>query len=667
MYSTDASLLSARREANSACTQVENIGSSMASMPHYMSKGVNEMTAASVEKAVHGLMKMLEMSVTGVEEILIFVIHMFTSTYLSLLTLAVGGSMKLAVEVATKMQKVLDDTVGEATEDIGSAVSTVTKGINSVMDAVNIPFIGDKPEINVDGPIEKLRGIKLPDDMMNGIKKMNDSIPNFAEVENATNNAIRLPFLKVKELIKSKDTFQFERALLPVSQKEKLNFCSEGNSINNFFDDLLQMVSNARKLSLGLLIAAAILVCAPMAWQEIRRYRKMQERAALFDEGHDKMDVVYLASRPTSSGMGLWFGRRFGSTRQQAAIRWAWAYATSEKMLFVLSLGVAGLLSCLGQYLVLKAVEDKAPELTEQVAGFAEKVVLSINNASMSWATGINGAVRKVNDDINEDVFGWVNETTSALNNTINVFTEKMSQTIETAFGDTPLKDLVEDIVHSLDGLKIAGIEKALTWAHDNAHISFPAVRNDTFSLASLADKSGSSSASELLADPSGKAADEISEAVNHVIEKMMNGIQTEALISTGLIVLWLLFVIGGCIYAAVQAFRGDASATRAYNIDAVDSEPKEQDHDAAAPPSYVANDYNVNKGAPYTLSSRPFPTFDAEPESEKVGQVTAHRAVNSSSRPGHLRTSSHGDLADPSPLEDRSNPFSDNQYPREK
>jgi hypothetical protein len=69
----------------------------MASMPHYMAKGVNEMTASGVEKAISGLMQMLEMSVTGVEEIILFVIHMMTSTYLCLITLAVSGSLHAAV------------------------------------------------------------------------------------------------------------------------------------------------------------------------------------------------------------------------------------------------------------------------------------------------------------------------------------------------------------------------------------------------------------------------------------------------------------------------------------------------------------------------------------------------------------------------------------------
>jgi len=674
MKSTDESLVSARREALSACTQVEKLGSSMASMPHYMSKGVNEMTASSVEKAVAGLMKMLDMSVAAVGEIVLFVIHMYTQTYMCLLTLVATGSAKLALNLAKEVTELLTKSIDEATDDIGKAASTVTDGINDLMSKTNIPFLGGfkKPQINIDEPIKKLKDIKMPDDAIKKIDDLKNKIPNFDQVQNATDELIKTPFNKVRELIQGMNKYEFDRSLLPVPQKETLNFCSEGNSINGFFDDLIAMVANGKKLAIGLLIAAAILVCAPMAWQEIRRYRKMQERSALFAEGHDAMDVVYLASRPTSSGMGLWFGRRFGSARRQAVIRWAWAYATSPPMLFVLSVGAAGLFSCFCQYLLLKAIEDKAPELTEQVADFAGKVVKSVDNASMSWSTGVNNAIKQVDGEINDQVFGWVNETTSALNKTVNVLVDTIDKTLTGAFGGTLLEDPVKDVVRCIIGLKLEGIQKGLNWVSDNAHISFPGVRNDTLSLSSLAEKSDSDSAADLLADPSGKAKDEISEAVNYVIRKMMSGLTQEALISTALILIWLLVAIGGYIYAAVQLFRRDPYAARAYNIDqdiAAANEPKPEDYDAAAPPSYVANDYNVNKAAPYTLSSRPFPTFDAEPESEKVGQVTARQQIHASSRPGHLRASSHGDLTDPSPLDerDRSNPFSDNNYPREK
>jgi hypothetical protein len=677
---TDASLISARREALSACNSVEKIGSSMASMPHYMSKGMNEMTATSIEKAVSGLMTMLEMSITGVEEIVLFVIHMMTNTYLCLITLAVSGSLHAAVEIGTAINEKLDKTIDSVTEDMGNAAKTVTDSINSIKDKINFNIPGfNPPTINLDEQIKKLKSLELPPEMQENLQKLNQSIPTFEEVQNFTDTIIRTPFEEIKKLIKGMNTYQFDRSVLPVPQKEVLTFCSDGNSINNFFDDLIQLAYNARKIALGVLIVLAILVCVPMAWMEIRRYRKMQERAALFAEGHDGMDVVYLASRPTSSGIGLWFGKRFGSTRRQAIMRWAWAYATSVPMMFLLALGLAGLFACLCQYMLLKAIQDKTPELTDQVADFAGKVVSSLDKASQSWSDGVNSAVGDLDSKINEDMVGWVNTSTTAVNDTLNAFVDQMSTTLNDTFGGTVLHDPIKEVLNCLIGLKIEGFQKGLTWVHDHAHVTFPAVANDTFSINGLAENGDSDGAQELLSDPSGKAKDEITEAVNRVIEKLMSGILTEALISTALVLVWLFIAIGGYVYAATNLYRCDDSELghNPYVINpAMDHEPKPStdSYHTAAPPKYVANDYNVNRAAPYTLTARPFATFEhddlVEPPREKVGHVEAH-AIRESSRPGHLRSSSHGQIADPSPNDDRAGPFSDqpaqSQYPREK
>jgi hypothetical protein len=155
--STDSGLQSAKREALGACTQVENIGSSMASMPHFMAQGVNEMTATGVEKAVNGLMTMMDLGVTGIEEIVVFVIHMMTSTYLCLITLAVHGSVGAAVELGNKMSEGLNKTIDEVTNGLGDATKSVTDAINSVFDKINpsLPFVGgiNKPSINLDDQI----------------------------------------------------------------------------------------------------------------------------------------------------------------------------------------------------------------------------------------------------------------------------------------------------------------------------------------------------------------------------------------------------------------------------------------------------------------------------------------------------------------------------------
>jgi len=636
----------------------------MASMPHYMAQGVNEMTASGIEKAVSGLMQMLEMSVTGVEEIILFVIHMMTSTYLCLITLAVRGSLGAAVEVGEEMVKVLDKTIDEVTNGIGDATKGITEAIDKLIGEIpDIPFVPGfvKPQINLDDEIAKLKALEAPPQLQQGLQKLNESIPTFDEVQKFADDVIRIPFEKVKELIRGLNTFEFDREILPVPQKEQLNFCSEGNSINNFFDDLIQMGFTAKKIALGVLIVAAILVMIPMAWNEYRRFRKMEKHSRLFEKGHDPMDVIYLASRPHSSSWGMWLGQRFGSTSRQAATRWAWSYATSVPMLLLLSLGVAGLLSCFGQYLLLKSIQAKVPELTNQVADFAGKVVTALNDASMSWSGGVNGAVDKLDSEINDDILDWVNETTSAVNGTLNTFVFEMSSVLEKTFGDTPLHEPIKEVLNCLIGLKIASFQKGLTWVQEHAHVSFPGVKNDTFSLGALAKLSDSESASELLANPSGKAKDEVTEAIDHVIEKIVSGIQTEALISTFLIVIWLLFAVGGIVYACSQVARSknvyadhDPYVINPALVDNSNAEKVNPEYPETAAPPY---EYPVNKAARHTMQSRRFPTFGPSTDEPQVGQVET-RVVAESARPGHARKSSHGLVADPSPLDEKSNPF---------
>jgi hypothetical protein len=336
-------------------------------------------------------------------------------------------------------------------------------------------------------------------------------------------------------------------------------------------------------------------------------------------------------------------------------------------MLFLLALGIAGLFSCFCQYLLLRSIQAKVPELTNQVAGFAEKVVTSLNNASMSWSGGVNGAVGKLDSEINDDIFSWVNTTTSAVNGTLNAFVEKMSNTLDDTFGDTPLKDPIKEVLNCLIGLKIASFQKGLTWVQEHAHVQFPGVKNDTFSLGALAKISDSSSAAELLANPNGKAKDEVTEAVDFVIEKLMSGIRTEALISTVIIMIWLAFAIGGAIYACTRLGRRDNaySGRDPYIINPALVEEanaqKAQEYPNTAAPPY---EYPVNKAAPYTLQPRPFPTFGPivdEAESEKVGNVGSH-AVAESARPGHVRASSYGHVADPSPSDEKYDPFANNR-----
>src|SRR6202044_36747 len=89
--------------------------------------------------------------------------------------------------------------------------------------------------------------------------------------------------------------------------------------------------------------------------------------------------------------------------------------------------------------------------------------------------------------DINKEVFGWVNTTTGAINDTLNTFVSEMSDALNTTFGGTPLYDPIKEVLNCLIGLKIAAVQKGLTWVSDNAQVNFPHLPNDTFSLGAIA------------------------------------------------------------------------------------------------------------------------------------------------------------------------------------
>lgn len=556
----NSDLASARREALSACSGVEAMGSAMASMPHYMSQGVNELTATGVEKAVHGLEDMTLLAVTGAEEIIIFVIDMMTSTYTCLITMAVTGSISAGVSVLEKAQTSLSadvndigQSIAKATGNFETAYNTFIKDLNKVGDVFG-GQLPTPPTLNLDTQMTHLKNLKLPTNLTPMLQKINDSLPTFAQVQNLTHEAISIPFEMTKGLISEYlGNYTFDRSVFPVPEKEQLTFCTDNGGINDFFDELVHLAAIAKKIFVVVLLVAAILACLPMAWREIKRWQTMRARSELVrSDAHDPLDVVYIVSRPYTATAGIKVGHVFHNSRRQVLTRWVIAYATSEAALFVLSLALAGLISVACQIILLKALEREVPDLTNQVGAFADKVLSQLNNASESWAHGVNGAINAVNDDVNDKMLGWVRNVDVALNSTLDVFTSGVIDVLNDTFGGTILFRPALDVVECLLLLKVQGIQKALTWVDEHAHVNFPTMPTDMFSVgAALSIASNNSNPSDsFLSQPGDQASDEISAAVVRFTDKLENAIRTEALVATAILLVYLLVVFIGILRA---------------------------------------------------------------------------------------------------------------------
>ncbi|KAM3065292.1 plasma membrane fusion protein prm1 [Clarireedia jacksonii] len=550
----NSDIAQAKAEALSACTSVETVGSAMASMPHYMSSGVNHLVASGITSSVHALMEMLLLSVTAVEEIALFVIHMMTSTYTCLITLAISGSLQAAIEMIEKVGDFLNKTIPTITSGMASELKTFQDGLNTFLKAINIGGIvsgGSKtpPTIDLSSAITKLNNIQIdPTTMDAELTSLNNSLPTFDQVQNFTDNIIRFPFEEVKILInQSISTYTMNASVFPVAKKEALTFCSDNTAIQDFFTGLVKTIATTKKIILVVLILAAILACIPMAFREIWKWRSMQKRAALLSRGtFDNMDVMYISTRPYTAGVGLKLSSYIRSPKRQVLIRWFIAYITSVPALFVLALGLAGLFTCLCQFIILKTIERKVPALAAEVGDFADTIVRALNNASEEWVVGANKVVGDIDSQINHDVFGWVNTTTKAVNDTLNAFSDEMIKALNVTFGGTVLYTPILGVFECLVGLKIAGIEKGLTWVSDNAHITFQPFDTDVFSLGAANSLTSKEGDDNFLASPGNATEDQVTGAVEKVVTKLMKVIVQQAWISAALVGAWGLVVLMG-------------------------------------------------------------------------------------------------------------------------
>ncbi|PKS13107.1 hypothetical protein jhhlp_000449 [Lomentospora prolificans] len=544
----------AKIKALQACTKVEDIGSAMSSMPHYLSLGVNELSASGIERAVRGLVSALQLAVTIIENLIIFVINMMVSTYVCLATAIIHGTLDVASDVVEKFTKAMNGAISTIADGISNDAKSIQDKINdltgSIEDSVFGPILPNIPDVDFTSALDKLKNLNIDTSgFVSDIDTLNDNIPTFDEVKNLTESAISIPFnLIKKEINESLAGFSFDRDVFPVAQKQQLTFCSDNDNINSFFNDLYGTVKSARIGFITVIVILAILAMIPMGWLEIKRWRRQQAHARIVETNqYDSMDVVYIASRPVTATWGIKFASRFQGNRQ-VLVRWCIAYATSLPAIFVLSLAIAGFFSCLCQIIVLRAVQHKVPELANQVGDFAEDVVTSLQGVSKQWANDANSVIINFNDELNSDVLGFVTEGTSAVNNTLNTFTAQMEKGIDAIFGDTVLKKVAEDLIRCVIGLKIEAVQKGLTWLHEQAHVEFPLFSEDTFSLGAQESISGDSDLTTFLASPSSVTTDEVTGAVEKVVNALEKGIIIEACISTGLLFLYVIVVLMGVI-----------------------------------------------------------------------------------------------------------------------
>lgn len=576
----NTNLATAKTRAEDACTKVEDVGSSMASMPHYLSAGVNRMAADGITKAVQGLVEILLMILTGVQQLIMFFIEVKVGLVLCFSTAIARAVLEVGEFAIKGAAELLKDAVKTISGDLNSAASGLAHGLdtirNTLEDSVAFKWLANTvPDTSgLEDNLKKLDDVSINTDAVLGSLKDIENKIDYGNVKNIAKEAIAVPFDMVKRLLnESYGTWEFDHSVFPVPAKESLSFCSD-STLDDFFEVLFKIAANAKIIGIVALIALAVLACAIMAWWEIKRFnRQLHKSETLINR--EPMDIVYIAGRPLTAGTGVWLSEKLSADRKrQFLFRWVIAYATTHTALFVLALAVTGAFSCLCQWMVMRAIQQEIPALAATVGDFAGDVVTFLEHASMKWANDSNGVILEFQGDINDKMFGHVRNATHAANDTIGKFDDTMHEGLNKAFGGVPpLEKFLSDIIDCLIGNKLDSVQKGLTWVNEQARVTLPLFPVDVFSLGANDSTSGNSSGTKFLSTPSSSVTDEITDAVDGVVETLWSSIIQQVVISIALFLTYLAYVFFAGAQAAVRMAMGDRYVTSSRSKTLVDSE----------------------------------------------------------------------------------------------
>ncbi|KAK9897961.1 hypothetical protein P389DRAFT_210332 [Cystobasidium minutum MCA 4210] len=578
--SANASVESAKLKLASSCLGLEQAASVAVSFPHYLADNMNEVTASGAEAIVHGLSTVLDMSVLAVEKILVFVVDMYRSMYLCLVELVVRGSMALAIGATKEFTEFFNDTVGALRNQLQDAINGADNALEAAVEVINrIPGVDiDAPDLNPN--LDFLNNVAIPDSFLQTLVSFNDSLPTLNELKDKMNGVIEIPFERLRaEINTNLGSVTIDRGAFPVPEKETLAFCK--NLDYTFVDEVGHTLVKVAQYGIIVIVVFILLHISAMVFLERRWFADLSEYVdrsretwasdlssssihgtARVSNSFNRQDMDRVINAPALLGfigssrnplLRSWLPRFVNrvpairrSPRARSNLTWFVSYITYTPALLLLAVALLGLVSIEIQLVALKPTEKTAQDqVNTGLSSFRESIVAQVNNAtvekSMQYANGSNTALLNVQNGINEDMFGWVNSTTVNINTTVNEFYAGLTGAIDSTFQGTVFNTAAMGVVNCLIGTKVEAISKAMTWLHDNAHVTLPMVSNEIFMLSpNKSEELVSSLDGSNPEDPS--ASSSLVQSLVGQYKKALEKERTIFLIMLGLYVLVILF-----------------------------------------------------------------------------------------------------------------------------
>ncbi|KAN0065230.1 plasma membrane fusion protein prm1 [Thecaphora frezii] len=522
----------------STCSNAEDAATTLASLPIFMAQGANKATVKAIEGSVQSTGRVLMLAITAIEEVLKWIVDSYRSLFVCFIELLVQGSLAVLISAV----QLISDAVHEAAQGIRAAIQASIEGANSLLSStvsgINaiVSVFGQHvtaPTIEVPS-LDALNNITLPHAIEDSLLQINSSLPTLDDLRQKMDALISGPFETMKaEINDTINGFRFNHSVLPTPSPLKVAFCHDvdASPLDDFAHDLKRMARIGAALIVLLMLGIALL-CAGQewwSWRSARRHVEYTREAWLiadrsgdatnFGDGtrasREKVppssaeaalstkrifDLLELSRHPLLAMVAFKVARFFGvkDPAARSRLRWWLAWIGHPAAVAALAAGLVGLVSVELQIVAVRSLqgvyEGKLGNVFDSVSGgIAGGINAKLLAASTEYANKSNAIIIETEEALNQHLFSWVDTTTTTMNDTLNAFMDDITGALNDVFGSTPLNAPLQTFIQCFLGRKVAGIQTALTWMHDNAHVNFTLVNDDVLmisndTLAQLSD-----------------------------------------------------------------------------------------------------------------------------------------------------------------------------------
>lgn len=642
------SLEQAKSQTHALYDSIGIYASEIVSFPHYISKASNLMIAKSIESANHGLMKTLTLMITASEELIMFIIELSVGTYACLLTAVIDDTVMVALNATESVITTANDTLISFAKELNVGLGDLSDVINDVIhtaddtgDALKHLFkSGGKTnqQSNLDEQLNKvnltiknMQDWQIPGSINDKIEDLKDKIPDFTDVQNFTRKIIDKPFGELKRQVNTHLNNTFDADSMYVPPKTQLDFSNGSAKINEIYVDMINVAQVTTHVIMGIIGLAALLLIGYELYRELKDWRRIMEAANHLNFTNESfikslskkkynVEVIKIMQDRTSNFLSSIITEKIFRLRNPILInniRWFFNYSASPFLLSFLLLGLLGIATVICQFIILSFISnlDFSQKGNELFHNTQTQIYGSFNDSLNQWTNETNNYIGDYQDDINDNLFAWVDTAAMTINNTVSEFDEKMNKALDALFKGTPLYEPIEQIVGCVIESKLKKIENAMTWLSDNAHLEMPELNPKTI-LAEMASIKAAN-VNDSFDDSVEKFKSKAKNILNQVIKFYKHQNMILLYISLCILGIWFLFSMVGLSILLVREWRirkrQKASNFEKYSND-VSSTGGKSDHDDDDDDNFMLNETmksndNVQKDSESTLRE----PFDVE------------------------------------------------------